>query len=241
MSVFIPPTPTGRLAVVDGSGIPISNPDPFNQVPSSGNDNDEDEEDDGSAPALENENTTDSDALGDSGSSSPTNNKGIESSSEGMSLGTKIGIGVGAGAGSILLVVVATLILWKKRMGRRRPSPTSSPFARDTERGASPTPQEKAKLDFESEHDVEFDFGGFFRERAVNAARANAAAAVATAGSGVATGAPGGGTKLAVVNAGEDDRLPAFETPQHQPQQQAVAELDGGEVPAYRGVVGVGR
>ena len=236
MSVFVPPSPTGRVAVIDGadnnlntspsSGTgttsPNNNPNP-NQSDTTLSDN-----------PTGNANTALTGGTG-TGTGSNTNpddlsdataEKGIQSSdASGLSLPTKIGIGVGAGAGTILLVVVLILVLWKRRMGRGPPSVMG-----DSERGGSPTPQEKAKMDWESEHDVAFDFGGFFRERA---------------GSGQGSG--GGGAegktgKLVVVNGAEGDRLPAFETPMQQHQRQrSVAELDGGEVAGYRGVVGVGR
>ncbi|KAL2170244.1 hypothetical protein VTG60DRAFT_5020 [Thermothelomyces hinnuleus] len=234
LSVFVPPTPTGRLAVIGDTGEPLPTLDLSGQSPSSpGGDGNSDDK----SPATAEDET----AAGsggsptESGTTGGTDGKGIESSSSsssssgGLPLKTKIGIGVGAGAGSIAIVVTATLILWKIRMGRRPASSSSE----DKERGASPTPQEKAKMDFESEHDVAFDFG-FLRDRAAaTAPRINAT------GGGVATGAPGVGRKLTVVNKGENERLSTMDTPRQ--QQQFVAELDGGEVPGYKGAIGVGR
>ncbi|KAL2177717.1 uncharacterized protein P884DRAFT_242957 [Thermothelomyces heterothallicus CBS 202.75] len=235
LSVFVPPTPTGRLAVIGDTGEPLPTLDLSGQSPSSpeGDGNSDDK-----SPATGEDET----AAGsggsptESGTTGGTGGKGIEesssssSSSDGLPLKTKIGIGVGAGAASIAIAVTATLILWKIRMGRR---PASS-SAEDRERGASTTPQEKAKMDFESEHDVAFDFG-FLRDRA-----AATAPPVNATGGGVATGAPGVGRKLTVVNKGENERLSTIDTPRQQ-QQQFVAELDGGEVPGYRGAIGVGR
>jgi hypothetical protein len=234
MSVFVPPSPTDVAAAIDGandlSSDPGSNTDPFQATPDP--------------------NTLESDAgnttrTGTNSDASESNANGLSSDSE-MSLPTKIGIGVGVGAGTILLVVVVTFLLWKRRMSRHGPPS-------DTERGMSPTPMDKAKMDVESEHDVAFDFGGFFRDRARQG--------------------PGGGTghgsqrsvgSLGSFDSGSvnsmqgrgyggdgkgDDRLPAFEMPsqgqmqmqQVQQPQKIVAELDGGAVPLYRGIVGVGR
>ncbi|AEO60821.1 hypothetical protein MYCTH_2310461 [Thermothelomyces thermophilus ATCC 42464] len=240
LSVFVPPTPTGRLAVIGDTGEPLPTLDLSGQSPSS-------PEGDGSSDDKSPATAEDETAAGsggsptESGTTGGTGGKGIESSSsssssssDGLPLKTKIGIGVGAGAGSIAIAVTATLILWKIRMGRR---PASSSSSEDRERGASPTPQEKAKMDFESEHDVAFDFG-FLRDRA-----AATAPPVNATGGGVATGAPGVGRKLTVVNKGEDEWLSTIDTPRQQQQQQFVAELDGGEVPGYynRGAIGVGR
>ena len=160
------------------------------------------------------------------------------------------------GAGTILLVVVVVFVLWKKRMGGKRRSRAGGAgsgdggFEYDPERdsagGMQHTPQEKAKLDFESEHDVAFDFGAFFRDRK------GRSPSEATGGSGSAAGSRvsvGGGSVVEGKRAELEDRLPAFEAPrggaglpqQQQQQQPVVAELDGGAVPEYRGVVGVGR
>jgi hypothetical protein len=132
-------------------------------------------------------------------------------------------------------VVVITWILWKRRMGGSSKGDGQGGFDFDPERGAH-TPEEKAKMDFESEHDVAFDFGAFFRERARRSqGSSNGGAAAAAA-------------KEEGLQVGElEDRLPvaAEALPRGQqlqrPKSVVVAELDGGGVPEYRGVVGVGR
>ncbi|KAJ4287836.1 hypothetical protein N0V88_007546 [Collariella sp. IMI 366227] len=103
-----------------------------------------------------------------------TNNNSI--SSDSLPLSTKIGVGVGVGVGTLLLGALLTFCIWKRRMGRGPPklsnydnyntysSSISSSVSGDVEGAATP-PQEKAKLDFESEHDVAVDFGAFFREK----------------------------------------------------------------------------
>ncbi|KAK4041597.1 hypothetical protein C8A01DRAFT_34321 [Parachaetomium inaequale] len=229
MSVFVPPSPTGRVAVIDGADNNLNtNPSGGGggQTGTSPNNNPNESDTTLSDNPAGNANTALTGAGPGTDLSNPTAEKGIQSAdTSGLSLPTKIGIGVGAGAGTVLLVVVLILVLWKRRMGRGPPSVMGG----DSERGgATPTPQEKAKMDWESEHDVAFDFGGFFRERAQG-------------GGGEGKTTTRG--KLVVVNgADEVDRLPAFETSlqQHQ-RQRSVAELDGGEVAGYRGVVGVGR
>lgn len=237
MSVFVPPSPTGAVAAVDGvsnlggsantnspSGNNAnSNTDPFTQSsPGSSNANSN------TNANNSNSNTGNGDGDGDESSSE----EGIHSPTADLPLATKIGVGVGIGAGSIILVVLVTWVLWKRRMGSRRSYRSGDDSDSMMERGMSPTPQEKAKMDFESEHDVAFDFGSFFRERGGRRV--------------VNDNVGGGGENLKEVRAVEmGDRLPAFEAPSQAQggngQQQVVAELDGGGVPEYRGVIGVGR
>ena len=251
MSVFVPPSPTAAVAALDGASNlgtstssgdnANSNTDPFTQnLPPSA-----DTEDDSSASSSSSSNPNDSTTTG-AGGNSTTNNKGIQSSTE-LPLPTKIGIGVGMGAGAILLVVVVVFVLWKKRMGGKRRSRSGGAgdggggFEYDPERDSAVqhTPQEKAKMDFESEHDVAFDFGAFFRDRK---AQSPSSAKSGSVGSRVSVGS---GSVAEGKIAELEDRLPAFEAPrgggQAQQQQAVVAELDGGGVPEYRGVVGVGR
>ncbi|KAK4188118.1 hypothetical protein QBC35DRAFT_531952 [Podospora australis] len=156
MSVFIPPAPTQAIAVIQGTGFPSSD-----SSSSSG---------DSSSPDNSRINTDGPyvDTVDpDSPSSPPTR----ASNSSGLSTETKIGVGAGLGVGSVVLAVVVTYLLWHKRMG-------SGPFRRrsakkghkrggsDLEKGGSGTlsVEEKQKLDWESEHDMPFDFG-FPRER----------------------------------------------------------------------------
>jgi hypothetical protein len=231
----VPPSPTGRVAVIDGADNNL-NTNPASGTgtssPSNNPNSDSDTTLDGTNANNANTALTGTNTNTDPNNTNPdlagnsTAEKGTQSSdTSGLSMPTKIGIGVGAGAGTVLLVVVLILVLWKRRMGRGPPSVMG-----DSERGGgSPTPQEKAKMDWESEHDVAFDFGGFFRERA----------------QAQGSGGDGKTGKLVVVNGGADegDRLPAFETPlqqQHQ-RQRSLAELDGGDLGGYRGVIGVGR
>jgi hypothetical protein len=242
MSVFVPPSPTGGVAAIDGvnnlSSDPGSNTDPFQTTP---NPNTLEDSSENTATGLD----------GAAGTANTTrtgtnSNPNALSSDSDIPLPTKIGIGVGVGAGTILLVVVITVFLWKRRMARHGPP------SHDSERGTSPTPQDKAKMDFESEHDVAFDFGGFFRDRARGAPAAG--------GGGPGHGSQGSVGSLGSLNSMQgrgygtdgkgDDRLPAFEMPSQgqmqmsqvpQQQSQVVAELDGGAVPLYRGIVGVGR
>lgn len=111
-------------------------------------------------------------------------------------------------------------------------------------------------MDFESEHDVavefQFDPKGFFRERFGRGAGGAAGGGVAQQAGVVhvrndSTGSSRSGGSGGVSEMAET--LPAYELapsqsrmqglPQQQPQ--VVAELDGGGVPEYRGVVGVAR
>jgi hypothetical protein len=250
MTVFVPPSPTGgALAAIDGTGNTFNsspdtnnqNTDPFTQASPDNSNNPNQDNSDPTTPDNNNNPTTDG--------TNPPQNKSIQPTDT-MPLPTKIGIGIGVGAGSLLLVAAAVWLLWKKRMARRRARDDDDMLRGDVERGASPTPQEKAKLDFESEHDVAFDFGGFFRERGGRRGAAAAAGGGAGGDGGVSrsNSASSNGSGRTVV-AGAGERLPAFEMPLGQkgqgqgqpPRQQVVAELDGGAVPEYRGVVGYAR
>ena len=88
-------------------------------------------------------------------------------------------------------------------------------------------------MDFESEHDVAFDFGGFFRDRVRRSLGHGSKGSVGSLNSmeGRGYGQDVKGVVVAEMGHGVSQG-------QH---QQAVAELDGGAPPLYRGIVGVGR
>ncbi|KXX79721.1 hypothetical protein MMYC01_203776 [Madurella mycetomatis] len=146
MSVFIPPAPTAANAAIqagDGNtdNDPNSSPPPDNDNSNDGDNNGNNNNGDTNPFSQPNENNLDT-----------TNTQATTSGAEdqGMPLGTKIGVGVGVGAGSIVLVVVATWLLWRRRMRRQ---------GRVADAEEPPTLQDRQKLDWESEHDVAFDFG----------------------------------------------------------------------------------
>ncbi|KAK4126369.1 hypothetical protein N657DRAFT_643157 [Parathielavia appendiculata] len=225
MSVFVPPSPTGAVAAIDGANDLSSGPnngdtDPFQTSPESDPD--------------ENGNNTNAGLGG--GTASNTTRAGTDSrdtndrAPSDIPLPTRIGIGIGVGAGSILTVVIITVVFWKRRMSRHGPPS-------DSERGMSPTPQDKAKMDVESEHDLAFDFGGFFRDRVrrnPSHGSQGSLGSVNTVHNSMQGQAYGGDVKVPDMGMSR-----AYVQVQQQPQ--AVLELDGGAMPLYRGVVGVGR
>jgi hypothetical protein len=218
MSVFVPPSPTGAVAAVDGTDNNLSsnnpNTDPFVQSP------------DGTTA----DGTTTNPGSNNNNSNSPQSNSAGGGGGGGdLPLPTKIGIGVGVGGGTVVLVVAITFLLWKRRMGHNSHNHGHGRDS-DSEMGGR-TPQEKAKLDWESEHDVAFDFGGFFRER--NAGRNNSIGKKENNNLGLVDGVPPPQQPQAFVE------MPLSYSRQQQ-EQVAVAELDGGGG-GYRGVVGLGR
>ncbi|KAK4100802.1 hypothetical protein N658DRAFT_496891 [Parathielavia hyrcaniae] len=247
-SILVPATPTGAVGVIDrpnelGSDPSNSNTDPFQTSPepnpaedaSNNNNNNAGTGGSDSAPNTTGEGT-DTDTT-----TNNTNNNNPNPPSE-IPLPTKIGIGVGLGAGSVVAVVLATILFWKRRMSRRRRGPPSA--TADSERGASPTPQDKAKMDVESEHDVAFDFGGFFRDRVQVPATVRRSPSQGSRGSQGSEGSRGGDGRYGDPLKAADDlglSRPGAYGQVLQPPPQAAVELDGGAMPLYRGVIGVGR
>ncbi|KAK4173155.1 hypothetical protein QBC36DRAFT_303893 [Triangularia setosa] len=157
ISVFVPPQPTQVNAVIDDTDTNIPPPPPSTS--------------DTTNP-LTNTNLSPSDndnPLADLPAPSTSATPSIES---GIPLSTKIGVAAGLGAGSLILLIVMIYIMWHKRMGNspfsrghKRSGSAGSNTSRDLESGHqrhnnSGLPvQERQKLDWESEHDVAFDFG----------------------------------------------------------------------------------
>jgi hypothetical protein len=193
MSVFVPPAPTAANAAIQagGTAVPNANPvavqnpnpalggsentSPFTQPVSSGDDD----------TSI----TDPSDNLDTSSNpgSSATPAAVASDADQDLPMGTKIGIGVGVGAGSIAVLACITWLLWRRRMRGRQPW-RSSRLA-DAE---EPPPamsvvgglQERQKMEFESEHDVEFDLGGVLRGASLRSREAAAARKRGSGGSG---------------------------------------------------------
>lgn len=201
MSDFVPPSPTGAVAAVDGSGANTDANRP-NSTPNSTTGLDEKPKADPS---------TQTGGGGTNDNQKPQGaTVGATQGRDGLPLPTKIGIGVGAGAGTILLVVLIMVVLWRRRMRGR--------YYADSEGRHTPTtPEEKQKLDWESEHDVAWDFGAFLKGRARGESRLSARGLRMSMGrrwTGLGLASARGDNR----NMGQDlGRLPVYE-PSRQPR-----------------------
>lgn len=170
LSVFVPPSPTQVLAALDNPDFPSSialrvSTDPNGLVvplPTNSASLDPNSNPNGGDPLSAPDDSSNPD-------SDPSRPGGGSSDSDSLPMSTKIGLGVGLGVGSIVLVVIVVYILWKKRMagggGEPRWEDASSGSSShkksgsDVEKGAGMGFDARQKLDWESEHDVAFDFG----------------------------------------------------------------------------------
>ncbi|EGS21850.1 uncharacterized protein CTHT_0037210 [Thermochaetoides thermophila DSM 1495] len=159
--VSIPPVPTGPVAAVDGVGtqdLPIlssilgisatastivstiTQPRP-STLPGSSNDNfSEDIDFTDTQPKL------------------PPSSEETR-----LPMSTKIGIAIGVAGGAVVLLATAVLVLWRRRMGRGAEHREQASKNDVEKNGGRITPEEKQKMDWESNHDVEFDFAKFLR------------------------------------------------------------------------------
>ncbi|KAK3989366.1 hypothetical protein QBC44DRAFT_381583 [Cladorrhinum sp. PSN332] len=196
LSVFTPPAPTGVLAAIQDADNSNSDPIPV------------------TAGTDLNLGTLPTNSPGsNSNNANPNSNGPFESpdgdvsdgivrtqvESNGLSTSTKIGLGVGLGVGSVVLLVVVVYIMWHRRMASGREPDfeyakkshhhkRSGSKSSDVEKGGMGFDQ-RQKLDWESEHDVAFDFG-FGVKRGVSARKK---AAEEGGVEGVLAGTGGGG------------------------------------------------
>ncbi|KAL2261625.1 hypothetical protein VTK26DRAFT_3744 [Humicola hyalothermophila] len=170
MSVFIPPSPAAVLNgnIIDTSGgddsgmgdIANADTNPFSDGGRVNNNNNNNNNDPSSPSSPSDPNSPNPEINNTVSKGNDADNGDVEE--EALPLSTKIGVGVGVGAGTVVLVVALTWLLWRRRMRKGRADGRSSSSRGDLEATAR-TPEEKAKMDWESEHDVAFDFGAFLR------------------------------------------------------------------------------
>ncbi|KAK4222893.1 hypothetical protein QBC38DRAFT_447851 [Podospora fimiseda] len=171
LSLFTPPAPTGVLAAIQDDD--ESNSSPAAEI---GTDNNI------SPVSTDSPKSPDDDANSNGTLDAPDDSSGTglvrtQVEPKGLTTSTKIGLGVGLGVGSVVLLVVVVYIMWHRRMasGREVEFEYAESYTGKHKRGGSKGSDlekgvgidERQKLDWESEHDVAFDFGFVKRDVSV--------------------------------------------------------------------------
>ena len=210
---FVPPVPTGPVAAVDGAGtqdLSSLSSIPGISATTSTTVNTSTKARPSTLPGSWNDSVSEHTDLADAQPELQPNSEGETR----LPMSTKIGIAIGVAGGVVVLLATAVWVLWRRRM-RRGGEDREQGGKNDVEKnGGCFTPEERQKMDWESNHDVEFDFSMFLKRG-------------------------GNGDVGAVPNRDNKDGIEvAVSTSQQQePQEQAPVELDGSPVapPPYRG------